>query len=93
LLKTAFFYIAAGSNIDKREIALIKTLCEKSSLFENLNFQEEINQLVTKLNKSGKAFIQYYLDLLKQTSLSVHETLIPKLEKICFQNKIKYRNL
>lgn len=75
LLKTAFCCMAADGNIDKREIALIKSLCEKSPLFANFNFQEEINQLVSKINTSGKAFIQHYFDLLKQTQLSEQEEL------------------
>ena len=75
LLKTAFCCMAADGNIDKREISLIQSMCEQSELFKNFNFQEEINQLVTKLNTNGKAFIQYYFDLLKQTSLSEQEEL------------------
>jgi len=75
VLKTAFCCMAADGNIDKREIALIKSLCEKSPLFANFNFQEEINQLVNKINTSGKAFIQHYFDLLKQEELSEQEEL------------------
>lgn len=75
LLKTAFCCMAADGNIDQREITLIKSMCEKSELFKNFNFQEEINQLVTALNAKGKVFIQHYFDLLKQTSLSAQEEL------------------
>lgn len=75
LLQTAFCCMASDGNIDKREISLIKSMCEKSELFKDFNFQEEINQLVTALNVNGKAFIQYYFDLLKQTSLSEQEEL------------------
>lgn len=75
LLKTAFCCMASDGKIDKREIALIKSLCEKSSLFEKIDFQNEINQLVNKINASGKTFIQYYFNLLKQTQLSEEEEL------------------
>lgn len=75
LLKTAFCCMASDGNIDKREITLIKSMCEKSELFKDLNFQEEINQLVTKLNTNGKLFIQHYFDLLKSTELSEQEEL------------------
>jgi len=75
LLDTAFCCMAADGNIDKREIALIKTLCEKSSLFENLDFQSEINQLINKINESGKQFIQHYFDALKQSQLTEKEEL------------------
>lgn len=76
LLKTAFCCMAADGNIDKREVSLIKSMCEKYNLFKNFNFQEEINQLITNLNKNGKAFIQHYFDLLKQTSLSEQDELM-----------------
>ena len=75
LLKTAFCCMASDGNLDKREIALIKSTCEKSPLFENFNFLEEINNLVTKVNTRGKEFISYYFDLLKTSALSEHEEL------------------
>ena len=67
--------MAADGNIDDREISLIKSMCEKSPLFINFNFQEEINLLVGKINSGGKTFIQYYFDLLKQTQLNEEEEL------------------
>jgi len=75
LLKTAFCCMASDGSIDKREIILIKSMCEKSSLFTNLNFEEEINALVSKLNIRGKEFIRDYFDLLKHSSLTEQEEL------------------
>lgn len=75
LLKTAFCCMAADGNIDNREISLIKSLCEKSPLFNNFNFQEEINLLIGKINTAGKTFIQYYFDLLKEAKLTEQEEL------------------
>jgi uncharacterized tellurite resistance protein B-like protein len=75
LLKTAFCCMAADGNIDSREISIIKSLCEKSPLFANFNFQEEINLLVRKINTGGKTFIQYYFDLLKEAKLTEQEEL------------------
>ena len=75
LLKTAFCCMASDGNIDQREITPIKSMCENSELFKNFNFQAEINQLVTKLNTNGKAFIQQYFDLLKTADLSEQEEL------------------
>jgi len=75
LLKTAFCCMVSDGDIDKREIALIKTMCENSPLFANFNFEEEINNLVTKLNTKGKDFIIYYFDLLKQSVLTEQEEL------------------
>lgn len=75
LLKTAFCCMASDGNIDNREITLIKSMCEKSSLFDDFNFQDEINRLVTKINTNGKEFISYYFDLLKANSLTEQEEL------------------
>jgi uncharacterized tellurite resistance protein B-like protein len=75
LLKTAFCCMASDGNIDNREITLIKSMCEKSLLFEDFNFQEEINQLVTKINTAGKEFINNYFELLNKAELSEKEEL------------------
>jgi uncharacterized tellurite resistance protein B-like protein len=75
LLKTAFCCMASDGHIDDREIALIKSMCENSPLFQNFNFQSEINQLVTKINTRGKEFIQYYFDLLRHTEMTEEEEL------------------
>ena len=75
LLNTAFCCMASDGNIDDREITLIKSMCEKSSLFDDFNFQDEINKLVTKINTNGKEFISYYFDLLKANKLTENEEL------------------
>ncbi len=75
LLKSAFCCIASDGHIDKREIALIKTMCENSPLFVDFNFQEEINILVNKINTRGKEFISYYFDLLNNVDLTEKEEL------------------
>lgn len=75
LLKTAFCCMASDGHIDKREIALIKSMCENSPLFKDFNFQEEINSLVSKINSRGKEFISYYFDLLSKSTLTEKEEL------------------
>lgn len=75
LLKTAFCCMASDGNIDKREITLIKSMCEKSRLFKDFNFQEEINSLVSKINTRGKEFISYYFELLGKSTLTEQEEL------------------
>jgi len=75
VLKTAFCCMASDGIIDKREIALINTMCKKSPLFVDFNFEKEINALVSKLNTKGKEFISYYFDLLKNSKLSEQEEL------------------
>lgn len=96
LFNTVFCCMAADGDIDKREISLIKSICDKSSLFSNFNFQEEINKLVEKINTSGKDYIKYYFDLLKQTQLSEEEelTLIDfAIQTINADEKIEYSEI
>ena len=75
LLKSAFGCMASDGHIDNREIALIKSMCEKSPLFKDFNFQEEINSLVSKINTKNKEFISYYFDLLEKSTLTEKEEL------------------
>jgi hypothetical protein len=67
--------MASDGKIDNREIAIIKTMCEKSPLFSDFNFQEEINLLVDKINSNGKEFISYYFELLDSAILTEEEEL------------------
>ena len=68
--------MASDGHIVFREIALIKSMSEKSPLFEDLNFPEEINTLVNKINTKGKEFISNYFDLLNKSTLTENEELI-----------------
>jgi uncharacterized tellurite resistance protein B-like protein len=96
LLKTAFCCMASDGEIDNREIMLIKTMCENSPLFKDINFQEEINSLVIKINTKGKEFISYFFELLKESSLTEEEelTLIDfAIQTIKADEKIEYSEI
>lgn len=75
LLKTAFCCMASDGKIDKREVELIKKMCEQSPIFNDFNFSKEINILLEKINNRGSEFIQYYFDLLNNNDLSEQEEL------------------
>lgn len=75
LLQTAFCCMASDGHIDNREISMINSLCEKSPIFENFNFQNEINELVVKINANSKEFIKDYFDILKTRELTEKEEL------------------
>jgi hypothetical protein len=75
LLKTAFCCMASDGKIDKREVELIKKMCEQSPLFIDFDFNTEINILLGKINNRGSEFIQYYFDLLNNSNLSEQEQL------------------
>jgi len=67
--------MASDGNIDQREVNLIKTMSEKSPYLKEIDFHEEINILVSKINTRGKEFISYYFDLLKSATLTEEEEL------------------
>lgn len=75
LLKTAFCCMVSDGKIDDKEISIIISMFEKSPLFSNFNFQEEVNSLISEINNRGKDFIKDYFDLLNQTQLSEEEEL------------------
>lgn len=75
LLRTAFCCMASDGNIDAREIALIKKLCEESVIFKGFNFKDEINLLVNLINSEGKGFIRQFLSHLNDSELSNEEQL------------------
>lgn len=96
LLQTAFCCIASDGNIDKREIALLRTLFEGSTYFENLNFQDEMNQLIIKINEKGKDFIRDFFCLLNEASLTEDEELILidyALQTINSDEKVEYSEI
>lgn len=70
ILQTTFCCMASDGNIDKREINLIKSMCENSPLFKDFEIKAELNLLVEKINTEGKRFIADYLELLKNATLS-----------------------
>jgi uncharacterized tellurite resistance protein B-like protein len=96
ILQTAFCCMASDGNIDKREVATIKSMCEKSPLFENIDIQAELNLLVEKINVEGKKFITDYFGLLKNISLSEEAelTLLDfAIQTILADEKIEYSEI
>ena len=73
LFHTAFCCMTCDGDIDKREVALLNSMCAKLPLFEGFDFQTEANLLIDKLNKEGKEFMTAYLHLLKTSSLTEDE--------------------
>jgi uncharacterized tellurite resistance protein B-like protein len=67
--------MASDGRIDKKEIALIKTMCRKSILFKDYKIEDEINLMVVNINEIGKGFISNYFDLLKVSNLTEQEEL------------------
>lgn len=75
LMKTAFCCMVSDGDIDNKEITLIKSMCNDSPLFKDIDVQEEINRLVDKINEKGTEFISEYFNLLKKSFLTEKEEL------------------
>jgi uncharacterized tellurite resistance protein B-like protein len=90
LLQTAFSCMASDGNIDKSEISTIKSLCENTILFKDIDIEKEINAYVVKLNDTGKDFILQYFNSLKNSLLTEEQELliIDFAVKIIFADEI-----
>jgi uncharacterized tellurite resistance protein B-like protein len=75
LLKTAFLCMAADGQIDQREVSLIISICQKTDLFRDIDYQQVLNEMIGKINSDGKDFIRGYFELLQQANLSENEEL------------------
>jgi len=96
LIKTAFCCMASDGHIDDQEISIIKTMCTNISLFNDFNFEDEINNLIVKINNDGIQFLSYYLDLINNTNLSEKEQLLLidfAINTIKADNKIEYSEI
>lgn len=75
LLKTAFCCMASDGEIHKKEVEIIKKMCQESILLKKFDFNSEINTLLTKINEQGNKFITNYFDELNNANLSDEEEL------------------
>jgi len=96
LIKTAFCCMASDGHIDDQEISIIKTMCANTSLFNDFNFEDEINKLIHKINEDGIQFLSYYLDLINNVILTEKEELLLidfAINTIKADNKIEYSEI
>lgn len=75
ILRTAFSCMASDGHIDKREVAMIKDMCETSDLFVNFNFNAEIKSFVKQIKAEGKGFILDFFKLIETSELSVEQEI------------------
>lgn len=95
-LRTAFACMACDGDIATEEIALVKDLTEKSTLFSSLDVERKLNEYVSQINEQGKKFLFTYLSDVTNAELSVDEEL--EIVKIAIQtieadNKIEYTEI
>lgn len=75
LLKTAFSCMACDGDIDNREIELIKSLANEKKLFGDVVIQDELDNLIEKINADGTRFLRNYLSEVSKANLSEAEEL------------------
>lgn len=74
-LLTAFVCAACDGEIAPEEVALVKNLCEKSSLFGDLDVEAKLNEYVSAINEQGMCFINNFLRVLEDSNLTQEEQL------------------
>jgi uncharacterized tellurite resistance protein B-like protein len=75
LLKTAFSCMACDGEIVTEEISLIKSLTEKTTLFEGIDVECVLNTFIQEINNKGKQFLLEFLAEVKTTELTKDEEL------------------
>lgn len=98
LLKTAFCCMACDGEIAPEEIALIKSICREIPALQQIDFEKEINLLVTSINFDSKEFLSDFFktikqnapDLIEQEELALIEIAINVIKA---DNKIEYSEI
>ena len=98
ILKTAFCCMASDGDIDEREVATIKSICEALPSFKNIDLKEEMNRYVSEINSDSKQFIVNYFTTLEQSDLTEQEELtlidvaikVIKADEIIEYSEIKF---
>lgn len=74
-LLTAFVCAACDGEIAPEEVALVKQLCDKSTLFGDLDVETKLNEYVSAINEHRMRFINNFLRILEDTDLTQEEQL------------------
>lgn len=75
LLKTAFSCMACDGDIDKRELVLIKKIHQDTKIFGEIDINQELENLLLKINRDGHKFLKSYFNELTSTKLSEQDEL------------------
>lgn len=60
-LKTLFCCCACDGEIAQEEVGMIKELTENSTLFQDIQVEDSINEYVNQINNQGKTFVKIIL--------------------------------
>jgi uncharacterized tellurite resistance protein B-like protein len=96
LFRTAFSCMACDGEIANDELELIRKMSADNSIFGSIDIDNELNDLVIKINAQGKDFLKEFLEELTQRNLSEQEEL--DILNIAFKtiqadNKIEYSEI
>lgn len=75
LLKTAFSCMACDGDIDKREVGLIKKMHQEKKTFGEIDFNQELDNLLLEINHDGHGFLRSYFNDLTTSELSEQDEL------------------
>ena len=73
LLETAFFCMASDGHVDPREVNTVKKLCKNSDLFEQVDIEAKLNELIDEINKKGINLISEFLNKIENEGFSKEE--------------------
>ncbi len=96
VLLTAFSCMASDGDINQKEVQLIKSFERDKKLFGLKNIENELNNLVQEINKSGHGFLREFLSRLSQAELSENqeiEIVRTAVQTIKADNEEKYSEI
>ena len=92
-LKTLLCCSACDGEIAPEEVDLIRSLIAKNEIFDGIEAESAINDLISELNDDGLKFIKEYLEAIRKSELDKKEQLLIirlAIDMIEADNKIVY---
>lgn len=92
-LKTLLCCSACDGEIAPEEVDLIRSLIAETEIFDGIEAESAINDLISELNDDGLKFIKEYLDAIRKSELDKKEQLLIirlAIDMIEADNKIVY---
>ena len=88
--------MACDGDIDKREIVLIKKMHQEKKIFGEIEFNQELDNLLLEINHDGHGFLRSYFNELKSSELSEENELKiieVAIDTIKADNKVEYSEI
>lgn len=88
--------MACDGDIAKEEVAMVKDMTTKTSLFNGLNIEDYLNNYINLINAEGGSFLKKYLRELANMELTTEEQLTVielAIKMIEADNQIEYSEI